>query len=138
MVGHLQTIAFIQNIGSTEWMVILVIALLIFGRRLPEVARSLGKSVNEFKKGMREFQDSADEVASDLNKATNEAVSEADTHATETTYDGSPESYGGQTTDESAPQAEGSQVVSDPAAEASDDSSPDKTSSTDTFPEPMS
>ena len=138
MTGHLQTIAFIQNIGSTEWMVILVIALLIFGRRLPEVARSLGKSVNEFKKGMREFQDSADEVASDLNKATNEAVSEADTRATETTYDGSPESYGGQTTDESAPQAEGSQVVSDPAAEASDDSSPDKTSSTDTFPEPMS
>jgi sec-independent protein translocase protein TatA len=65
-------------------MVILVIALLIFGRRLPEVARSLGKSVQRIQKGMR-VQDSTDEVASDLNKATDEAVSEADTHATETT-----------------------------------------------------
>ncbi len=138
MAGHLQTIAFLQNIGSTEWMVILVIALLIFGRRLPEVARSLGKSVNEFKKGMREFQDSADEVASDLNKATNEAVSEADTHATETTYDGSPESYGSQTPDESAPQVEGSSAPEEPAVPAGDDSNPDKTTSTDTFPEPMS
>jgi sec-independent protein translocase protein TatA len=138
MAGHLQTIAFIQNIGSTEWMVILVIALLIFGRRLPEVARSLGKSVNEFKKGMREFQDSAEEVASDLNKATNEAVSEADTHTTETTYDGSPESYESQTPDESAPQTEESQTAGEPDVPAGDDSNPDKTTSTDTFPEPMS
>ncbi len=138
MAGHLQTIAFIQNIGSTEWMVILVIALLIFGRRLPEVARSLGKSVNEFKKGMREFQDSADEVASDLNKATNEAVSEADTHATETTYDGSPGSYGSQTADESTPQAEGSQTAGESTVPAGDDSNPSKTTSTETFPEPMS
>jgi len=138
MAGHLQTIAFIQNIGGPEWMVILVIALLIFGRRLPEVARSLGKSVNEFKKGMREFQDSADEVASDLHKVTNEAVSEADTHTTETTYEGSSDSYGSQTTDESAPQADGNQVASEPAVPASDDSTPDKTTSADTFQEPMS
>ncbi|MCL5280227.1 MAG: twin-arginine translocase TatA/TatE family subunit [Planctomycetes bacterium] len=138
MVGHLQTIAFIQNIGGPEWMVILVIALLIFGRRLPEVARSLGKSVNEFKKGMREFQDSAEEVASDLNKATNDAMSEADTHATQTTYESSPESYESQPTGESTPQAEGSQVAGEPAASAGNDSSPDQTGSSDTFPEPMS
>ncbi len=137
MAGHLQTIAFIQNIGGPEWMVILVIALLIFGRRLPEVARSLGKSVNEFKKGMREFQDSADEVASDLNKATNEAMSEADTHATQTTYESSPESYGSQITDGSAPQSEEGQAAGEPAVHATDNSNPDKTTSTDTFPEPM-
>jgi sec-independent protein translocase protein TatA len=143
MAGHLQTIAFIQNIGGPEWMIILVIALLIFGRRLPDVARSLGKSVNEFKKGMREFQDSADEVASDLNKATNEAVSETDPHATETTYESSPESYGSQTTSEPAPETEGNQVAGEPAVQAGDDSSLHKTASgeatpTDTFPEPMS
>ncbi len=138
MAGHLQTIAFIQNIGSTEWMVILVIALLIFGRRLPEVARSLGKSVNEFKKGMREFQDSAQEVASDLNTATNEAVSEADPHTTESTYGGSPESYGSQTTDESVPPAEGSQAAGESTVPAGDDSNPKKTASTDSFSEPMS
>jgi sec-independent protein translocase protein TatA len=144
MAGHLQTIAFIQNIGSTEWIVILIIALLIFGRRLPEVARSLGKSVNEFKKGMREFQDSANEVASDLNKATNEAMSDADTHESQTTHEGSPESYESETTGEPEPESDVSQAVSDPASEQSNDDSPsDKSASgastpIDTFQEPMS
>jgi sec-independent protein translocase protein TatA len=144
MTGLLQTIAFIQNIGGPEWMVILVIALLIFGRRLPEVARSLGKSVNEFKKGMREFQDSADEVASDLNKATNEAMSDTDTHASQTTYEDPSESYGSETTSEPAPESDVSQAVSEPASgQSDDDSSSDKSASgastpTDSFPEPMS
>lgn len=41
--------------------VILIIALLLFGNRLPEVARSLGRSINEFKRGMRDIQDDFDE-----------------------------------------------------------------------------
>jgi sec-independent protein translocase protein TatA len=40
-----------------EWLVILILGLLIFGRRLPDVARSLGKSITEFKKGMKDVQD---------------------------------------------------------------------------------
>jgi len=44
-------------IGSTELLVIGVIALLIFGKRLPEVMRSLGKGVTEFKKGLRSVED---------------------------------------------------------------------------------
>ena len=43
--------------GPLEIIVILVVALLIFGRRLPEIARSLGKSLIEFKKGMKETKD---------------------------------------------------------------------------------
>lgn len=43
--------------GGFEWLVILLIALLLFGSRLPSVMRSLGRSVTEFKKGMREGED---------------------------------------------------------------------------------
>ena len=48
--------AFIGGIGPTEMLIVGVIALLLFGKRLPEVARSLGKSVNEFKGGLNEVK----------------------------------------------------------------------------------
>jgi TatA/E family protein of Tat protein translocase len=35
----------------------MIIALLLFGRRLPEVARNLGKGVVEFKKGLKGIDD---------------------------------------------------------------------------------
>jgi len=40
-----------------ELMAIMVIALLLFGKRLPDVARSLGKGVVEFKKGLKGVED---------------------------------------------------------------------------------
>jgi sec-independent protein translocase protein TatA len=43
--------------AGSEWILIALVALLIFGRRLPEIARGLGKSITEFKKGIRESQD---------------------------------------------------------------------------------
>ena len=51
-----------MGIGWTEIVVILIVALLLFGRRLPEVARSMGKSVGEFKKGLKESQDELNNV----------------------------------------------------------------------------
>lgn len=47
-------LAFIGGLGHWELLVILIIALLIFGQRLPKVMRSLGQSVTEFKRGMNE------------------------------------------------------------------------------------
>jgi sec-independent protein translocase protein TatA len=40
-----------------HWLVIGIVALLLFGNRLPEVARSLGKAWNEFKRGLNEVSD---------------------------------------------------------------------------------
>jgi sec-independent protein translocase protein TatA len=47
----------------TQDLVILVVALLIFGKRLPEVARMLGKSIVEFKKGIADIGNEADRAA---------------------------------------------------------------------------
>jgi sec-independent protein translocase protein TatA len=51
------SLLFIGLPGGGEWIIILFVALLIFGRRLPEVARSMGKSINEFKHGLNEVKD---------------------------------------------------------------------------------
>lgn len=45
------------NLGPTEIIVLLVIGVLLFGRRLPEVGRYLGKGIVEFKKGMKGIED---------------------------------------------------------------------------------
>lgn len=46
------------GLGLPEILLILVIALLIFGAaRLPEIGKSLGKALSEFKKGMRGDED---------------------------------------------------------------------------------
>ena len=49
------------GIGTTEVIIILVIGLLIFGRRLPEVGKSLGRSIVEFKKGVKGIEDDIDQ-----------------------------------------------------------------------------
>ncbi len=45
--------AFLPGIGPQEMLIFGVIAVLLFGSRLPEVGRSLGKSLMEFKKGLQ-------------------------------------------------------------------------------------
>jgi len=42
------------SFGGTQLLILLVVVLLLFGNRLPETMRSLGKSVTEFKKGVRD------------------------------------------------------------------------------------
>lgn len=51
------------NIGFPELLIILVTVLLLFGaKRLPEVARGLGRSLSEFKKGIKEIEHNVNDV----------------------------------------------------------------------------
>ncbi len=54
------------NLGFQEMMVILVIALLVFGPgKLPEIGKSLGKGIAEFKKASKELARTWEESASE-------------------------------------------------------------------------
>ncbi|RMG10514.1 MAG: twin-arginine translocase TatA/TatE family subunit [Planctomycetota bacterium] len=48
------------GLGGTELLVILILALLIFGSRLPSVMRSAGQSVSAFKQGLNEIADATE------------------------------------------------------------------------------
>jgi sec-independent protein translocase protein TatA len=55
------------GLGPTEMIVIGVLAVLLFGNRLPDVAKSAGKAITDFKKGMHGIED---EVNTAANKST--------------------------------------------------------------------
>ncbi len=44
--------------APSHWLIFLIVVLVVFGaRRLPDIARNLGRSLGEFKKARREFED---------------------------------------------------------------------------------
>lgn len=45
------------GLGPQEMIVVAILGVLLFGKRLPEVGRSLGKGIVEFKKGLRGIED---------------------------------------------------------------------------------
>jgi sec-independent protein translocase protein TatA len=60
--GPTEVILFLGSIGPTEIILILAALLLIFGaKKLPELARSMGSSINEFKRGLKE-EDGTDKL----------------------------------------------------------------------------
>ena len=50
--------------GHSEWLILLALGLLIFGRRLPEVGRNIGRSIVEFKRGIKGIGDEIEEESS--------------------------------------------------------------------------
>lgn len=52
------------HIGTWEIVAIVAVALLLFGSRLPSIARSVGKSIVEFKKGVKDVKEGLDDAAS--------------------------------------------------------------------------
>ncbi len=57
---NMQFFAWIPN--EFHLLVIIVIALLIFGKRLPEIARGMGRGVVEFKKGLKGIDDDVEQA----------------------------------------------------------------------------
>jgi len=52
-------LAFLQNFQTWELLIVLFVILLLFGgKRLPELARGLGRSIREFRKATHEVEDS--------------------------------------------------------------------------------
>jgi|SRR5581483_2434043 len=48
------------GLGGMEWVILIVLGVLLFGKRLPEMGRSLGKGIVEFKKGLKGLEDEVD------------------------------------------------------------------------------
>jgi sec-independent protein translocase protein TatA len=86
---HLQSLAFLSLPGGTEWILIALFGLLLFGKRLPEVGKSLGRSIVEFKKGLKGVEDEIEKSSQepemlpppDKTQAANQSVAQSKTTA---------------------------------------------------------
>jgi sec-independent protein translocase protein TatA len=55
-------LAFLQNIGASELIIILLILLLLFGAsKIPQMMKGFGEGIREFKKGMKEGEEGKEE-----------------------------------------------------------------------------
>jgi sec-independent protein translocase protein TatA len=63
------------GLGPQELLIVMVIAVLLFGKRLPEVGRSLGKGLMEFRKGLNEIKSEVDAATSVSSSSSSSASS---------------------------------------------------------------
>ena len=62
-------LGFLQNIGPVQLLIcVVLIALLFGGKKIPELARSLGKAKGEFKKGLSEGEKEDEDLKKDQEK----------------------------------------------------------------------
>lgn len=59
----------LPGVGTAEMLIVGIVALLLFGKRLPEVAMNAGKSLAQLKKGMAGFQDEFRSVTREAERA---------------------------------------------------------------------
>ncbi|KAA0212280.1 hypothetical protein EDM80_09950 [bacterium] len=71
------------NLSTGEIIVICVVALILFGGSLPMIAKNLGKSVVEFKKGIKDVKDDISEAASSDPKLENKPSREVNVEKSE-------------------------------------------------------
>jgi sec-independent protein translocase protein TatA len=56
----------LPNLGPLELLIVMGIAVLLFGKRLPEVGRSLGRGILEFKRGLNGVAEELNDTSSTL------------------------------------------------------------------------
>ena len=62
-------------LGGWDWVIVVFAVLLLFGaKRIPDLARSLGQSIKEFKKGAREVTDEIQNAANETPTPPNKSV----------------------------------------------------------------
>jgi sec-independent protein translocase protein TatA len=66
----------IFGLGPQELIVILIVGVILFGRKLPDLGRSIGKTVVEFKKGMKGVED---DLTNDTSAASSKQAIEHET-----------------------------------------------------------
>lgn len=72
----LNTLGFLGSLGWPELIILAILGVLIFGRRLPEVGKSIGKGIVEFKKGLAGIDDDIEKASkpkADPNRLENQA-----------------------------------------------------------------
>jgi sec-independent protein translocase protein TatA len=57
------------GLGGQEILLLLVLGVLLFGRKLPELGRSVGKTFVEFKKGVKGLEDEVESAGAPAHKA---------------------------------------------------------------------
>ncbi|HEY1603501.1 MAG TPA: twin-arginine translocase TatA/TatE family subunit [Pirellulales bacterium] len=70
------------GLSPVEIMIVGAVAVLLFGSRLPSVARSMGKSMTEFKKGLHGIEDEVNTASSHSSRVTNYAPADDRDEAT--------------------------------------------------------
>ena len=59
----MNTLGFLPNLGAPELIILGVVLVILFGRRLPEVGRSLGQGIVQFKKGLKDIEHEVDDAS---------------------------------------------------------------------------
>ncbi len=87
------TLAFVQNISLWQILLLMMLGLLLFGKRLPEVGRSLGKGIVEFKKGLKSIEDDVEEASNRPARPRSAELPEDRRYDDRRPYDDRPRSY---------------------------------------------
>jgi sec-independent protein translocase protein TatA len=83
MTEYVQNITAISMPQGLDWVWILLIVLVIFGgRKLPDLARNLGKGLSQFKKGLSDVEQTKDDIVNEIKKDPDSHAAENDSKKT--------------------------------------------------------